>query len=380
MKILIISAFPTHPTTAGNLQWILTQSELLLELGHEVHYLWAEVREMVPITKVGIEASFLFWGERFHIKRLERLDRFRSWYKRKIRNHSSDSTLWKCDEAFPESLTKYVNEINTHFHFDVCIVHYFYLSKLFDGITIPIKVLSTHDSFAYRNLRVNDNSLHLSADEEAKAMQRSQYILALQEEERCYFEHLSPRSKVLTVYNYYKFHSQAIVGNKNILFLSSSNPYNMNGICWFLDFVFPKIVHEYPDCKLIIGGAICKHLSKYESVPNLVCQGYIDDISSFYSQGDIAINPVFQGTGLKIKTFESVSYDKVTIVHPHSLEGMFKGELSPLFVAKEPEDWLYYVSMVWNSQKTLMEIKKKNHTYIEDLNNHIVSQYNLFLR
>ena len=41
---------------------------------------------------------------------------------------------------------------------------------------------------------------------------------------------------------------------------------------------------------------------------NVIICGYIYDLSAFYRQGDVAINPVYLGTGIKIKTFEALSY------------------------------------------------------------------------
>ena len=305
------------------------------------------------------------------------MDLVRSYIKGKKRMYSSCHNLWKCDEIYPRSLTDYVAKINEVFHFDACIVHYFYLTKLFEKIHIPIKALSTHDSFAYRNIRVKDDSLFLTANDEAKAMQRSTHIFALQESEKHYFEHLSPLSQCVTVYNYYEFHSSSLVGNRNILFLSSLNPYNVSGIKWFLDNVLPMLCAYYPGCKLIVGGTICDVLSFYKNRPEVELQGYVDNVERFYSQGDIAINPVSNGTGMKIKTFESISFDKITIVHPHSTEGIYKNEDAPLLCSDQVEEWIDNFHKVWDDVDFMRQIKKKNRSYIEDMNKYILNQYSL---
>lgn len=74
----------------------------------------------------------------------------------------------------------------------------------------------------------------------------------------------------------------------------------------------------------MVGGSICKMLSGLSDIDGVKVLGYIDSPANFYAQGDVAINPVYQGTGLKIKTFESISFDKVVMVHPHSMAGIFK--------------------------------------------------------
>lgn len=89
----------------------------------------------------------------------------------------------------------------------------------------------------------------------------------------------------------------------------------------------------------------------------------------FYSKGDVVINPTFQGTGLKIKTFESISYDKISMCHPHSKIGIFDPYTAPLFSSKEPSEWVNYLIEVWNSKKRILEIKNNNKDYILRMQN-----------
>lgn len=108
-----------------------------------------------------------------------------------------------------------------------------------------------HDSFTYNNVRNSVKSLlNLKPNEEAKALQRCPYIFAMQEEERIFFTRLSPLSKVLTSYCNYEFVNQPKTGNHNIVLLSSGFQLNVNGLTWFIDNVFPLILHDYPDCRL----------------------------------------------------------------------------------------------------------------------------------
>lgn len=72
------------------------------------------------------------------------------------------------------------------------------------------------------------------------------------------FTRLSPLSKVLTSYCNYKFVNQAKTGNHNIVLLSSGFQLNVNGLTWFVDNVFPLILRDYPDCRLKVGGSLCK--------------------------------------------------------------------------------------------------------------------------
>lgn len=123
--------------------------------------------------------------------------------------------------------------------------------------------------------------------------------------------------------------------------------------------VFPVIRKAIPDAELLIGGSICKVLPTLGNIEGVMALGYIDDPAEFYAKADVAINPVFQGTGLKIKTFEAISFDKVTLVHPHSMAGVFRKEDTPLFASDKPEEWVAYLENIWGHPDGINAIKQK---------------------
>lgn len=211
--------------------------------------------------------------------------------------------------------------------------------------------------------------------EEGKAMQRADYILALQTDEATYFSYLAPNSTVLNIYNFYNYTFQPITFTKNILFLSGSNPHNIDGITWFIENIFPTIKKEFPSVKLIVGGSICKKIEHKYNEENIIYKGYVDDIAAFYSLGDVVINPTRNGTGLKIKTFEALSFGKVTLVHPHSAKGIFNKSSAPLFSSEKSEEWVGFLSKVWSQNGFLGKIKRDDQDYIESMDNFIKSEY-----
>lgn len=382
MKILIVSKCPTHPTHAGNCWWILSQAEMFQLLGHEVHFLYIEEkplrRDAAPYIK-SQEETRRYWGDRFHLFTVSKIQKMKfvaTQHFRKAFCHNH----WHVDDQYPIGLEKMVNELDALYHFDACVINYYYLSRLFEYIHIPKKAIATHDAIAYKNLKVGQPCLCITADTEAKTMQRCPHIFALQEQEADYFQMLSPNSKVYNLYGNFEYHAQPIVGNHKMVFLSGNNGYNQNGIQWFLKEVFPKIRQAVPDAELLVGGSICKVLPSLGNIEGVTAQGYIDDPTAFYAQADVAINPVYQGTGLKIKTFESISFDKVTLVHPHSMAGVFKKDEAPLFASDKPEDWVNHLKKVWGEADYIQSVKAQNKAYIEEMNEYIILEYKRFLK
>lgn len=381
MKILIVSRCPTHPTNAGNRWWILSQAEMFMSLQHEVHFLYINempLRRNVNPYRDSLIQTQEFWKNKFHLFTVGKWNKLKitaTKYYRIIFGNSH----WKVDDEYPCGLEKYVNLLDSKYKFDICIVNYYYLSRLFNNIAIPKKAIATHDAFAYKNLKIGLPTLCITANTEAKAMQRCSHIFALQEQEANYFQVLSPRSTVYNLYAKYEYHSQPRVGNHKMVFLSGNNEFNQNGIKWFLNEVFPIIKKYIPDAELLVGGTICKTLPSLGTIDGVTALGYINNPAEFYALADVAINPVFQGTGLKIKTFESISFDKVTLVHPHSIEGVFRKEHAPLFVSNNPEEWAKYLKNLWENPRKIHEIKLKNETYLKEMNSFIVNEYKRFI-
>lgn len=382
MKVLVVSKVPTHPVNAGNRSWLLAQSNLLKKLGHEVHFLYISYFGYRQTNKEIVSEEIFrtqeYWGNRFHIYKVEGIEKFWISIKRKYVLFTRHGFI-TCDYIYPQGLTKYVNTLQDKEKFDVCFVNYFFLTKLFEKCSIQKKALFTIDCFTFRSLHTGiEEDLQLMPNEEAKAMLRSPYIFALQEEEAFFFKRLSPRSKVFTVYSLYDYRRSPIVGNKNIVFLSSDNVYNVRGIKWFIKEVFPSILSKHPDACLMIGGGICKMIEDCAS-ENVKLLGFVNTPSDLYDLGDIAINPVSEGAGIKTKTFESISFDKVTIVHPHSLQGIYNKSEAPLLIAEKVSDWVELCEKAWSSQLFMEKIKDANKLYLQKMNKHIENEYSCFL-
>ena len=380
-KVLIVSKCPTHPTDAGNRQWILAQAETLKRMGCEVHFLYIEERGLKSPKEQydrDLSETKAYWGEHFHQLKVTKFQKVLFNLNMRYRELFCH-WHYQVDDNYPWGSGKMVNSLNAKYHFDICIINYYYLSKLFTQINIPKKAIATHDCIAYKDIKIGQPTLCITADTEAKAMQRCPHIFALQTVEADYFQMLSPKSKVYNFFGKFEYTPQPVAGNHNMVFLSGGNGFNQNGIRWFLKEVFPVIRNRFADARLLIGGSICKAMPELRNYEGVDVQGFVDEPAAFYAQADVCINPCYQGTGLKIKTFEAIGYDKVTMVHPHSMEGIYDKGHAPLFASDKPEEWVRYLESLWSSQQTIEDIKKRDKEYLESMERFVDSEYRRFL-
>ena len=177
---------------------------------------------------------------------------------------------------------------------------------------------------------------------------------------------------VFTSYNSFPVNRTPLAKNKNILFLSSANKYNIEGIDWFITNVMATLKGVLPSVKLIMGGSVCNVLkNRYSDCENIRFVGQVDDLFEFYSMGDIAVNPVFNGTGLKIKTFEAMSFGKVLIANPHSVEGVFNLNSCPVKIATSSNDYVEIITELINNPSEIKNLSDLSVKYISELNNEV---------
>lgn len=367
----------------GNSRLIVDQATYFRELGHDVHYLYVhDISIKEKSSEININAfpeMINFWGaNNLHFIKINKIKKLFMSLRNKFKFIFNRGYV-SCDDLYSNKIHKEINKLDKINKFDVCIVNYYYLSKALLNINIPIKALLTHDAFCFRDLITGTKVMgSLLPNEEAKAAQRADYILNVQEEDTSYFKKISPKSTVLTIFTNLKFKKTEFVGNHNILFLSGINDFNLNGIKWFIKNVFPLILEKFPDSKLIIGGGICKLLETYQH-PNIQLMGFVENLQEFFNKGDVFINPTFQGTGLKIKTFEGIANGKIVIAHPHSMTGIFEPSISPIIIAENAKDWFRQIEKIFSDETMAKSIKSKDEEYVIRMKKYIDNQYTMLL-
>ena len=375
-SILIISPVPTHPTTEGNQVCILSYTNMLKETGHDVYFLL--------IAEGGFRAAkeeytecFRYWGNKMFLYRTNFFSNIfvSNILFRLYRTVFKCTGYYRLDSFYPWGIRKYLKKIQHEKQFDAVIVNYVFLSRIFKNLKNVKKILYTHDVFSNKYQHTNQTWFSLTPCNEAKGLNRADVILSIQENESIYYSYLT-RKKIFTVYTFFSIQPTPLVRGKNILYLSGSNSYNVESITFFLKEVFSDLEMAYPDLKLLIGGSICdkiKHL--VEDKKNIEIQGYVSDVFQFYSQADICINPTYRGTGLKIKTFEALSFGKILVAHPHSLAGIYAKEKTPIFLAETKEEYMKQFEYLFNNMDSWEKLKQDSIEYMFLFQNFVKSQF-----
>jgi glycosyltransferase involved in cell wall biosynthesis len=332
MKALILSPVPSHPPTAGNTARILALGDELRRQGHAVWFLHADFQ------RGDAAAMREHWGERYVHHSYQRPwkkhrlapgaipipDRWHGWF---VRRGLAYQTL---DHYYDPSLDETLRTLHGQQKFDVVFCEYVFFSKALEAFPPGVrKLLDTHDVYSNRHrlFRANSQSpewFYTTPGEERRGLMRADCVLAIQDQEKRFFEKLSQgRREVVTVGHFVEPKPcQPSAQIKTLLFAGSGNTLNVLTIRKFLAEIWPRLRARVPGIRLLIAGGVCEHLTGERDVTLL---GVVDPVDKAYRQAQAAVNPILFGTGLKIKSLEALAFGLPLVTTPCGAEGMEEG-------------------------------------------------------
>jgi len=375
-RILIVAPFVTHPSGSGPVTRLLGMESTLRDARYEVHYAyltaqgepgkamishWQNRLHVLPYRHPSVSGSA---AQRWHA-------RIRKWLPNGNYPLKQNCEL---DDWFDFGTRERWDVILRETSPDAVICTYVYLSKYLEWTPLPIlKILDTHDRFANR-FRVASASgmkndwFSTSLAGEIRGFRRADRILAISSDDRdsirqAGFANVREVAPVIQQ----PANSGQYAGAptlKTIGFIGNKNAANTAGIQWFIDAVWPDIIHRVPNAKLLIAGSV---FDPSRIVPEGVqVLGKIDETASFYSDCTVTINPVVSGTGIPIKCLESLAHGRPVVASPSGARGLERFESRGLSLADVPSEWVDSLSRLMEHPLKEMDI----HAAVEEWNAH----------
>src|SRR5262249_12646069 len=174
---------------------------------------------------------------------------------------------------------------------------------------------------------------------------RGDVLIAIQKNDERALRDLFPNKRVITFAHTYAYAlsgpSKSVMGT--VLYVGSSNPYNVHGLRQFLDHAWPSIVERVPSATLRIVGGIPRAEGAHDQQVVHVGRVSDEELAREYQRAGVVINPQVAGTGLKIKCVEALSAGCALVVNRAAADGLEQGEGTAFLVAK---DWPEFVNHV----------------------------------
>jgi glycosyltransferase involved in cell wall biosynthesis len=218
------------------------------------------------------------------------------------------------------------------------IVEYLRLSWMRHVPGMPaLTVLDTHDvmSLRDRNFRHfgRTHFIQISTAEELRILDGFALVLAIQAEEARWLDRLLPGRVLLAPHAVPRL-PRARGGHgpvPRIGFLGGDSPMNRDGLLWLMNQAWPAIEPLGPE--LHVAGGICAAMPAGRA--GVVLHGEVADQHAFLASLDIAVNPVFFGGGLKIKTVEYLAHGLPSVLTAEALFGIAGGAGEAYLLARD---------------------------------------------
>ena len=209
------------------------------------------------------------------------------------------------------------------------ITEYALLSKCLEDVPAStLKIIDTTELF-FRNadrFRVDglDAPFICTPESEKMALGRADVIVAIQKNDAVALRELFPQRRVITVGHTYPradWRSREPESGL-VLYVGSSNPFNVHGLRHFLTHAWPQIWAAAPQTRLRIIGT-CPRVEAAEDT-RVTYIGRVSDerLVQEYRKARVVINPQVAGTGLKIKCVEALSAGCPLVVNGAGADGL----------------------------------------------------------
>ena len=364
-RILIVTPTSTHPQNAGNRRRLHTLGQILTDEGFELH--WVHVRQERGFDERAMAAE---WPNFTALpvkspkeKRIRRMYRFvQPWLPR------SWALPFDVDDWYSVNLDAHLSRLHNRFKFDAVMVEYIWFSKALNAFgNNVLKIIDTHDVFAERQRLFLKRGLSpgwffTTRRSEAKALNRADVALAIQENDARHLQSLTPKRVAIVGHETPVASNPCARKGKTVLFVGSRNAPNLDGLRWFLRESWPIIRQNEPRARLVVAGNCCEKLSPE---PGMEMRGEAPDITALYESATVVINPLQFGTGLKIKMIEALGMGCPVVATRIGAEGLAEGTY---LLREDPREFAEGVVTFLGNSSLREEFSAKAIAFVRDYN------------
>ena len=99
---------------------------------------------------------------------------------------------------------------------------------------------------------------------------------------------------------------------------------NAEGLHWFCNRIWPLVLDEFPDLKLLvvgIGNLPEKYFDAYDT-PSVEFAGAVEDVKPFYNKAAVSVVPLLTGSGTRLKILEAMGLGVPVVSTKKGAEGI----------------------------------------------------------
>ena len=155
---------------------------------------------------------------------------------------------------------------------------------------------------------------------------------------------------------------------------------NEEGIKWFLKNVWDEVLERIPEAKLYLAGRNMPRWLRRTKKKNVIIVGEVPDAHAFVNEHNIAIVPLFSGSGMRIKIIESMALGKTVITTLVGAEGIQYSEFEDIIIADNEPKMVENICRLYQHPEEAEAIGLNARRLVEELydNKKIIKRLEIF--
>ena len=149
--------------------------------------------------------------------------------------------------------------------------------------------------------------------------------------------------------------SSAAQKSLSLLFVGNfKHPPNLDAADRLINQIFPKVLTQLPETRLLIVGAYLPVELVQTGKPNVVATGYVPDLTPYLDQAALVVVPLRLGGGMRVKVLEALAAGKAVIASSRAVEGLDLVAGEHVILAESDEEFVDAITdLLRNPEKRL---------------------------
>ena len=157
--------------------------------------------------------------------------------------------------------------------------------------------------------------------------------------------------------------------DNNIIFCGSMDYFpNQEGLIWFCKEVFPLMLKENPQIKLLVVGRgdpgdELNNLLKHDSI---IFFGMVDEVNDYYKKAAVAIVPLLSGSGTRLKLLEAMGCNTAVVSTIAGAEGINYTDKKNILIADDNISFANAVIGLLNDRSLAASIASAAFSFVKE--------------
>jgi len=204
-------------------------------------------------------------------------------------------------------------------------------------------------------------------------------LLPISSEDAAFYEQLG-NEKVLKIvptgFDFEGVNKPLSASNLNKLFYIGSLEWqpNQEGILWFLENCWPKLVEKQPNIELHIAGRKAPRWLQHKfQVSGIKWHGEVKSSTDFMMDKSVMIVPLLSGSGMRIKIIEAFVNSKAVVATSVAANGTSSTDGENILIADNPEAFVDKVLKLIENRELYNKLIEKAFGYTkQNFDNHLI--------